>query len=148
MGKLAFDRCVGGHFTFGGFMGDRVEANLHNWLLTAPDANPGMIEMFRLRDREPVPSLVPWAGEFVGKYLISAIQARRMTQSKPLEELVQRVIADLISTQAEDGYLGPLRKDGRLLGPWGRLEMQEPWSCSSPPSRTGIGACARLLSGR
>ncbi len=65
-----------------------------------------------------MPQLVPWAGEFVGKYLISAIQARRMVDDPALDALLRRVIPVLISTQAEDGYLGPFRKQERLLGHW------------------------------
>ncbi len=99
-------------------MGERIQANLENWLLTAPDANPGMIEMFRIRDRKPKPELVPWAGEFVGKYLISAIQAMRMTDDPRLPILLKRVVAELVATQADDGYLGPFRKEERLLGNW------------------------------
>ena len=79
MSKLVYEKPSKPRFLFAGPMGERIKANLDNWLLTAPLANPGMIEMFRLRDRKPKPELVPWAGEFVGKYLVSAIQARRMT---------------------------------------------------------------------
>ena len=31
-------------YYFGGEMGKRIEANLENWLLRAPDANPGLLE--------------------------------------------------------------------------------------------------------
>ncbi|HOX40339.1 MAG TPA: glycoside hydrolase family 127 protein [Candidatus Brocadiia bacterium] len=118
VGKLTFDCAEGARFSLQGPVGERVRANLDNWLLRAPVANPGMIEMFRVRDRKPEPQLVPWAGEFVGKYLISAIQARRMTESPELDATVRRVISDLISCQAEDGYLGPFKKNERLLGQW------------------------------
>ncbi|MFQ6097929.1 MAG: beta-L-arabinofuranosidase domain-containing protein, partial [Armatimonadota bacterium] len=106
------------HFRFDGPMGERIEANVDNWLPQAPIANPGMIEMFRRRDREPAPDLVPWAGEFIGKYLISAIQACRMSDDPRLKPFVADVIREFISTQAEDGYLGPFRKEERLLGHW------------------------------
>ncbi|MBP7933723.1 MAG: glycoside hydrolase family 127 protein [Phycisphaerae bacterium] len=108
----------GAHFEFGGVVGDRIEANLRQWLLIAPDANPGMTEMFRVRDRRPVPELVPWAGEFVGKYLLSAIQARRMTRAQELDRLVRRIVDELIAAQDSDGYLGPFRRSERLLGQW------------------------------
>ena len=108
----------GARFEFGGVLGDRIEANLNQWLLTAPDANPGMTEMFRVRDRRPAPELVPWAGEFVGKYLLSAIQARRMTRSDELDRLVRRVIDEVIAGQDADGYIGPFKKNERLLGQW------------------------------
>src|SRR5688572_14086108 len=105
-------------FNFQGFAGDRIKANIDQWLLTAPGANPGMLTMFELRDREPAPTLVPWAGEFVGKYLISAIQALRMTTNTELEQVIQNVVQRLIAAQADDGYLGPFRKHERLLGHW------------------------------
>jgi DUF1680 family protein len=105
-------------FNFQGFVGDRVKANVDQWLLIAPGANPGMLTMFELRDREPAPNLVPWAGEFAGKYLISAIQALRMTTNPELESVVRIVVERLIAAQADDGYLGPFRKNERLLGHW------------------------------
>src|SRR2546422_7909038 len=43
----------------------------------------------------------PWAGEFVGKYLISAIQALRMTDNPALKKQVGDVLAELITSQAE-----------------------------------------------
>ena len=117
-GRLAFEPPTPVRYSFEAPVGDRVAAGLDNWLLRAPVANPGMIEMFRLRDRKPVPNLVPWAGEFVGKYLISAVQARRIVDDPAFDEFLRDLIAEFISTQAEDGYLGPFRKEERLLGHW------------------------------
>jgi len=105
-------------FEFRGPVGERVKANVENWLLRAPQSNPGMIQMFRVRDRQPVPQLVPWAGEFVGKYLISAVQALRMSDDPRLREQVRAVVQEFIATQAEDGYLGPFPKKDRLLKNW------------------------------
>ncbi len=106
------------HFEFAGPLGERLRANTEHWLLRAPTANPGMLEMFRQRDRQPVPKLTPWAGEFVGKYLISAVQALRLNDDPRLEPFVAQVVADFIATQADDGYLGPFRREERLLGHW------------------------------
>jgi DUF1680 family protein len=117
-GPLQFETVPSARFRFANSVGERVEANVQNWLLCAPQANPGMLEMFRLRDRKPVPQLVPWAGEFVGKYLISAVQALRMTDEPRLQQQVSNVVAEFISTQAEDGYLGPFPKEIRLLKNW------------------------------
>ncbi len=80
--RLTFDSIPMAQFKFAGPVAERVEANIENWLLRAPQSNPGMIEMFRVRDRKPEPQLVPWAGEFVGKYLISAVQALRMPATR------------------------------------------------------------------
>jgi DUF1680 family protein len=117
-GLLKFQSSEGAAFKFEGVLGQRIDANINQWLLRAPQANPGMLEMFRVRDRQPAPQLVPWAGEFVGKYLISAIQALRMSEDPALRAQVRQVIAELIATQAEDGYLGPFPKASRLRGNW------------------------------
>ena len=116
--RLIFESIPMAQFKFAGPVGERVEANLENWLLRAPQSNPGMIEMFRLRDRQPTPELVPWAGEFVGKYLISAVQALRMSDDPQLRRQVEGVVGEFIATQAEDGYLGPFPKQDRLLKNW------------------------------
>lgn len=105
-------------YRFGGLVGMRVDADVEGWLIPAPMANPGMIAMFRMRDRKPVPELVPWAGEFVGKYLISAIQALRMSESPKLRQTVELVIKETLASQDSDGYLGPFPKAQRLLGNW------------------------------
>ncbi|HVY72157.1 MAG TPA: beta-L-arabinofuranosidase domain-containing protein, partial [Verrucomicrobiae bacterium] len=62
--------------------------------------------------------LVPWAGEFVGKDLISAVQALRLSENPALRKQVAEVVAELVATQAEDGYLGPFPKAARLRGNW------------------------------
>ncbi len=116
--RLILDSMPETRFRFEGPVGERVRANLDEWLLRAPQANPGMIDMFRLRDREPKPQLVPWAGEFVGKYLLSAVQALRMTDDPRLRRQVEEVVAQLAQTQADDGYLGPFPKADRLLKNW------------------------------
>lgn len=117
-GQLACDSSPSAAYTFGGHVGDRVDANVDGWLVRAPAANPGLLAMFQLRDRQPKPEIVPWAGEFVGKYLISAIQTRRMSNDDQLKNTVQAVINELLRCQADDGYLGPFPRDERLLAHW------------------------------
>ncbi|MBL9138876.1 MAG: glycoside hydrolase family 127 protein [Verrucomicrobiales bacterium] len=117
-GALAARSIPTAQFEFGSLPGQRIQANVEHWLLRAPQANPGMLEMFRLRDRQPVPQLVPWAGEFVGKYLISGIQGLRLSTDPRLEQQISNVVRALIATQAEDGYLGPFPRDLRLLRNW------------------------------
>jgi len=113
-----FKKSAGVSFDIRGFVGERVNANLENWLLTAPAANPAMLQMFRDQKRKPSRELVPWAGEFVGKYLISAIQGWRMTKDVRLKSLIDRVIRELISAQQPDGYLGPFPPETRLIDHW------------------------------
>ena len=52
---------------FEGVIGDRLAANLEQWLLPAPYANPGMLYMMRVKEQKPRPELVPWYGEVPGK---------------------------------------------------------------------------------
>lgn len=106
------------HYTMGGLVGDRVRANVDRWLTVVPTTDPGLLEMFARRDQEPSPDLVPWAGEFVGKYLISGVQAMRMSDDPKLRATLQAVVDRLVSLQAEDGYLGPWPNRERLLGHW------------------------------
>lgn len=117
-GKLVVNTPGGLTVNCEGELGERVEANVDNWLLPAIDANPGILEMFRLRDRKPPPDIMPWAGEFIGKYLTNAIQACKMTGRPELRAHIQDTISEFISTQAEDGYMGPWPKGERLLGHW------------------------------
>lgn len=110
------DRIPSARFELSGFVGERIRENAANWLLLAPDANPAMLQMLRDRDRQPVRDLVPWAGEFAGKYLTSAVQCYRLTHDASLHAYVARFVRDLIATQAEDGYLGAFPLTYRLTG--------------------------------
>ena len=91
--------------TVKGWIGERIAANESNWLIPAPATNPGMIEMFNqrlnLRDNP-----VPWAGEFAGKYLISAVQSLRLTSNAALNLVLRQFVSQLIATQGTDGSLG------------------------------------------
>jgi hypothetical protein len=116
--RLAMDVPAGATFHFSGRLGERIDANRRHWLVPAPSANPGMLGMFHQRDRKPVPNLVPWAGEFVGKYLLSAVQALRMSDDPDLKRTTKAVVEELLASQAKDGYLGPFPRDSRLRGNW------------------------------
>lgn len=118
-GRLPMNCISKGTWRFGGEVGRRIEANVEHWLLRVPGANPGLLDMFRRRDRHlPYQEPVPWAGEFAGKYLISAVQACRMTSNPALEPFVQEFVDALARCQAKDGYLGPWPIPERLLGHW------------------------------
>jgi len=106
------------HMTLEGPMAERLDGIIHNWLIPAPDANPAMLEMMRLRNRQPpYEDPVPWAGEFVGKYLTSCVLISRLSRDPGLRAVTERVLRDLIGIQAEDGYLGPF-PDKHLLDRW------------------------------
>lgn len=115
-------------FAFQGVVRDRIHANIQRWLLPAPDANPAMLQIFRDRDRLPARDLVPWAGEFAGKYLISGVQALHLTQDKALRTALKEFVTALIATQDPDGYLGPFPKAEGMIGP-GRWDLWGQYHC-------------------
>ena len=108
------NRIDGTRFEIDGIVGDYVRSISEQWLTVAPLANPGMLEMFRDRDRMPYRDLVPWAGEFAGKYLTAASQVLRLTGDAALAKLLRQFVGELISLQDADGYLGPWPRGYRL----------------------------------
>ncbi|MDE0042511.1 MAG: glycoside hydrolase family 127 protein [Candidatus Poribacteria bacterium] len=98
----------------GGFAGAYLKAITRQWLLVAPKANPGILEMFRDRDRSPQREMVPWAGEFSGKYLTGAVHVLRATADPALKAWLKEFVRILVSLQDTDGYLGPWPKPHRL----------------------------------
>ena len=116
--KMVFENSPNGTaFSFGGIVGDRIKANLENWLLSAPGANPAMMEFFHDRERFRRETTVPWFGEFAGKYLISAVQSYRITRDPRLRQLIQGIVDQLVSCQEKDGYMGVWPKEGRPFTP-------------------------------
>ncbi|GAI14423.1 unnamed protein product, partial [marine sediment metagenome] len=105
-----------GRMNFMDFMGERLMANVDNWLLSVPQTNPGMLEMFRDRDKKPQRDLVPWAGEFSGKYVTAGVYNLHVTQNYRLWRQLKEFVKELIETQSEDGYMGPFPSSERLVG--------------------------------
>ncbi|MSR84085.1 MAG: hypothetical protein EXS58_14375 [Candidatus Latescibacteria bacterium] len=103
-------------YTFGSHLAGYLKGVTDQWLRPAPHANPAMLEIFRDRDRLPQRNLVPWAGEFAGKYLTSAVQILRLTGDPALREAIAAFVKRLVQLQAEDGYLGPWPGTNRLTG--------------------------------
>ena len=121
------DACVNAKFLLTGEIGRRLRAVTRQWILPAPHANPGMLEMFRQRDRKPSHALEPWAGEFAGKYLTHAVQIWRLTRDSELGKQIRWFVGELVALQAEDGYLGPWPKAWRLRKGVPHCKGNEPW---------------------
>ena len=98
-----------------GPMGERFEANMRNWLLTAPYENPGMLQMI-FRRNQPHQAIVPWYGEFSGKYLTSAALSYRMQPGDALKAAGDYVVSQLAAGQDADGYLGVWPDAEKLRG--------------------------------
>jgi len=115
----------------GGFVGDYLNGITEQWLLVAPKANPAMLEMFRDRDATPLREMVPWAGEFAGKYLTGAVQVLRATGDPSLKTWLKEFVRILVSLQGSDGYLGPWPSKHRLTNHapncWGGRPTWDTW---------------------
>jgi uncharacterized protein len=110
------ERFEGAGISVAGHIGARIERTLTNWLIPLPEANPGILQMFRDRDRRDRPPsryLLPWSGEFAGKYLIGGSQFLRLTADARLKTTLQRFAADLIACQDAGGYLGVFERGRR-----------------------------------
>ena len=103
-------------YRFREHLADYLTGVTEQWLKAAPLANPAMLEIFRDRDRQPLRDLVPWAGEFAGKYLTSAVQILQLTQDVNLKPFIQNFVNQLVQLQDTDGYLGPWPRGSRLTG--------------------------------
>jgi hypothetical protein len=112
MAKL--DRPADAAYDLGGPAREYLQAVTANWLLKMPEANPAVLEMFADRDRQPYRRLLPWSGEFAGKYLTGAVQVWRLTRDPALKDCLGRFVARLVRLQDADGYLGPFPKEFRL----------------------------------
>jgi DUF1680 family protein len=101
-------------FKLAGVIGQFMHRVTEQWLLVAPLANPAMLEMFADRDNPPYRNMMPWAGEFAGKYLTSAVLVWRVTHEPRLKTWLEAFVNQLVNAQAPDGYLGPWPADSRL----------------------------------
>lgn len=120
------DRPAGATYDLKGPLAGYLRGVSEQWLKVAPDANPGMLEMFRDRDRRPLRALVPWAGEFAGKYLTAAVQVLRLTGDRALRDRLARFVHEWVSLQAADGYLGPWPESSRLTGQAPNVDKGQP----------------------
>ncbi|MEY2408469.1 MAG: uncharacterized protein QOF48_1139 [Verrucomicrobiota bacterium] len=109
-------RIPGTRFQLGGTVRDYLTGVTEQWLKVAPSSNPAMLEMFRDRHRQPRRDLLPWSGEFAGKYLTSAVEVLRVTGDSGLKKSIAAFTRRLVELQAEDGYLGPWPIENRLTG--------------------------------
>lgn len=110
------DRSAGVQYDLAGPVARHATAVQDNWLRHAPRNNPAMLEMFADRDKQPYRNLLPWSGEFAGKYLTGSTQVLRLTRDAAFREQLGKFVGDFVAHQDADGYLGAFPKDFRLAG--------------------------------
>jgi DUF1680 family protein len=116
--KPVLNRIPDTRYKLQGIMQEYITAITGNWLLKVPDANPAILQMFADRDNQPHRDLLPWSGEFAGKYLTGATQILRLTHDPALKNYLSKFVTNLAQLQTDDGYLGPASKNQRLTWGW------------------------------
>ncbi len=102
--------------TLNGQTGTLTRHIIQNWLLDLRQTNPAILDMFRDRDVLPYRDLLPWSGEFAGKYLTSCYYCYQLTHSETLYAYVCNFIDEMITYQDSNGYLGCFSKACHLTG--------------------------------
>jgi len=110
------DRCPDAVYSLEGPVRRYADAVVDNWLLRAPRNNPAMLQMFADRDKRPYRDLLPWSGEFAGKFLTGMTQVLRVTRNEALHSATRQLVDGVIAQQDDDGYLGPFPEGSRLTG--------------------------------
>src|SRR5437762_7402646 len=100
----ALERPAGLACDIDGDVGQRVKGVVDRWLLRAPEDNPAMLGMFRDREKTPYRDLLPWSGEFAGKYLCAACEVYRLTGRADLRRRIETFVGALQKCQDPDGY--------------------------------------------
>lgn len=103
-------------FRLHGDLGTQIDGVIQNWLLVAPHRNPQMLQMYRQRDTPPYQNLLPWSGEFAGKYLTACVEVLRISDNASLREHTSQFVKDLIACQDTAGYIGPFPREHQLTG--------------------------------
>ena len=97
-----------------GYLSKRIDKSIQRYFLETPESSPAILQVLRDRDRLPARNLMPWAGEFAGKYLTGAELVWRVTHEPALKQTIDKFVRELIQCQDADGYLGPFPKDMHL----------------------------------
>lgn len=103
-------------YEFRDITGQMAERIAKQWLLSVPESNPGMFAILEERDRAPLRPLLPWSGEFVGKHLTALVENYLLTRDEHLADQIRKIVKILEQLQAQDGYLGPWRRQRQLTG--------------------------------
>lgn len=120
-------RCADATISLDGPVERYSNAVIQNWLLPAPGNNPAIIEMFADRDRQPLRNLLPWSGEFAGKFITGMVEVERLTGNAELRAATANLVRDLIAKQDADGYLGPYPTGSHLTGKAPNVSGNDTW---------------------
>ena len=99
----------------GGYVGSRIEI-CNSGMIMQGDVD-ALVEPFRHKEDRS-----SWSTEFIGKWMLGAIEMYRYNSDPALLEKISKGIYDLVATQQEDGFIGSYAPDARLThwDIWGR----------------------------
>ena len=89
-----------------GFISNQANNLAKNWAMVCEKQNPQMLGAFDKRNDQPYQDILPWSGEFPGKFLRGFTQLERLTGDENLKEYLYGFVERLVSKQAENGYIG------------------------------------------
>lgn len=110
--------------------GKLIDNIIDNWLVGIRESNPAILDMLKYPDKLPNRRLLPWSGEFAGKYVTCSVLLYRLTKNQKLYTYLQSFIRELISLQKENGYMGCWPTNCQLSGRSAREKIgdQDPYN--------------------
>ena len=114
-------------------VGELAENIRKNWLIGLRQSNPAILDMFHERDRKPYRDLLPWSGEFAGKYITGAYYMYQLGRDPSLYQYILDFLEELLACIDEDGYAGCYQRQCRLTGAFSQTpektgETWDAWS--------------------
>ena len=99
----------------GGYVGSRID--ICNSVMIMQEDVDALVEPFRHKEDRS-----SWSTEFIGKWMLGAIEMYRYNSDPALLEKISKGIHDLVATQQEDGFIGSYAPEARLThwDIWGR----------------------------
>ncbi len=123
----------------GGELGKLLDNIVTRWLLDIRETNPAILDMFSDADYLPHRHVLPWSGEFAGKYLTCSTMIYQLTGDERLKKYLEGFVAELISLQKPNGYIGPFSHEYELTGKC--APMQYAFDSSSKPESYPVWDC-------
>ncbi len=101
-------------YDFGGKTGVYLKAVTDNWLMGIAERNPNILKMYSEENKPNNNNIMPWAGEFAGKYLTNASEIAALTGDEKLRNYLKKFVDELVSYQTDTGYLGAWPREQEL----------------------------------
>lgn len=115
-GRVSLAPAADKRIDLGGTMGRLLRNICDRWLIDITETNPAIIEMLKSPDLRPYRPLLPWSGEFAGKYLTGAVSIYAYTGDERLGSCIDEFVGEVLECQQKNGYIGPFSKEYQLSG--------------------------------